>query len=665
MYTTAELQMLRDADPGVVVPGIDTTTGNLLPLSSLTSASQITQNPNAPYFYDPTQNRVVVTQAGAVLSGIDFNGVLLAIKANNVTVEDCSFQAGPSQYYCIQQYASASGTVVQNNTFTGGSATNPLELAAFIAASTKISVLGNSFINAPGDGVDLENGVVSGNYFSGAGYSSVGVHPDAIWVGATTGPVSITNNFIDATNAAGATGFSNGATVSAVRITTELGNTSNVSVTGNILLGGTYTVNAGVAGSGTFSNIKVTNNFIGFGQFGAFYGPVSPGTTESGNTVFDFTDSAYSTAAWAAYCAAGLPTAGLVISSGGSISAGAGAGPTTLYGAGNHVQLYGGSGETNFVGGAGTQYLWGEAGANIFTELAISNSTANSHDDISNFDSAKDVIDLSRIDANLSAAGMQQLNFIGTAAFSGGGAQVRYQQDPTLNVTYVQADLAGNSSPDLVIQISGLQTLTAANFALTAAQSTTDMANGASLGVSATRLPGGLTDYHYTNVQGRSYSSFDAFYTNNTTRVADDLNISATTNELDLYGNTVTVSRGSGTESLITGTHSFTLGYHASETINASAAGAETFALSTGFGNETITGFSTLGTNADTVQFAASAFSYLNASMTQAQDLAAVLVHTTSGTSGITIADSHGDSLTLAGVTASTIAANPGQFHFV
>ena len=147
--------------------------------------------------------------------------------------------------------------------------------------------------------------------------------------------------------------------------------------------------------------------------------------------------------------------------------------------------------------------------------------------------------------------------------------------------------------------------------------------------------------------------------------MADDLNISATTNELDLYGNTVTVSRGSGTESLITGTHSFTLGYHASETINASAAGAETFALSTGFGNETITGFSTLGTNADTVQFAASAFSYLNASMTQAQDLAAVLVHTTSGTSGITIADSHGDSLTLAGVTASTIAANPGQFHFV
>ena len=48
MYTTAELQMLRDADPGVVVPGIDTTTGNLLPLSSLTSASQITQIETLP-----------------------------------------------------------------------------------------------------------------------------------------------------------------------------------------------------------------------------------------------------------------------------------------------------------------------------------------------------------------------------------------------------------------------------------------------------------------------------------------------------------------------------------------------------------------------------------------------------------------------------------------
>jgi hypothetical protein len=51
--------------------------------------------------------------------------------------------------------------------------------------------------------------------------------------------------------------------------------------------------------------------------------------------------------------------------------------------------------------------------------------------------------------------------------------------------------------------------------------------------------------------------------------------------------------------------------------------------------------------------------------MSQAQDLAAVLAHATSSTSGLTIHDSHGDSLTLAKLSASTIAANPTVLHFV
>ena len=60
------------------------------------------------------------------------------------------------------------------------------------------------------------------------------------------------------------------------------------------------------------------------------------------------------------------------------------------------------------------------------------------------FDPAKDVIDLSGIDANLTAPGLQNFTFIGSAPFSGTGAQVRYQLNPTKNVTYVQVDLAGD-----------------------------------------------------------------------------------------------------------------------------------------------------------------------------------------------------------------------------
>jgi hypothetical protein len=37
MITSAEIQLIRNADPGVKLPGIDTPTGNLLPASSLVS----------------------------------------------------------------------------------------------------------------------------------------------------------------------------------------------------------------------------------------------------------------------------------------------------------------------------------------------------------------------------------------------------------------------------------------------------------------------------------------------------------------------------------------------------------------------------------------------------------------------------------------------------
>ncbi len=377
--------MLRAADPGAVLPGVDTAVGNPLAAGSLIPASQITRSSSAPFWYDAVNNRVVVTQAGAVLSGINFGSATVFIEANNVTVKDCTFQAGGKEWYCIIQGTSCSGAVIEQNTFTGGSAANPLPLAAFITSTTKISVLGNSFVNAPSDAVDLQNGVVSGNYFSGAGFSSNGLHPDAIWVGATTGPVTISNNFIDETYAAGATGVNNGMANSAVRITSESGNTSNVSVTGNVLLGGTYTVDPGIGGTGTFSNINVSRNFIGFGQYGALYPGAAPATTESGNVIFDFTNPAYSAQAWAAYRAAGVPTAHLIVSSGGTIVAGSGS--TTLYGAGARVHLFGGVGENNFVGGFGTQYLFGGPGANIFTELAISDSPVTGQDDIAYFDS--------------------------------------------------------------------------------------------------------------------------------------------------------------------------------------------------------------------------------------------------------------------------------------
>jgi len=136
---------------------------------------------------------------------------------------------------------------------------------------------------------------------------------------------------------------------------------------------------------------------------------------------------------------------------------------------------------TNFVGGFGAQWMAGGTGKNIFTYLACSDSPVGSPDSIGNFDPAKDVIDLSHLDADLTTAGVQSFKFIGAAPFSGAGGEVRVQQDSAHNITYVQADLVGDASADLSIRLTGLLTLTAANFALTPSQSAADYATGTAL----------------------------------------------------------------------------------------------------------------------------------------------------------------------------------------
>jgi Peptidase M10 serralysin C terminal len=666
MITAAELQMLRGADPGAVLPGIDTRTGNLDATSSLINYKTISQSGSAPYFYIPTENCVVVTQNGAVLNGINFGTANVIIKANNVTIKNCSFSgtiAGPAGAEAIWQRAGYSGATVENCTFTGfPSTTNG---PCFITSVNNIIIKNNSFIDTPWWDIYINAGTITGNYFTGAGFLA-GAHSDAIYVSGATGPVSITNNFIDWTATPGALVAPN----DAIRIDTIQGSDKNVTVSGNYLIGGSYTIDAldpgtsGNQGSAPLTNVSITNNYVGFGYYGDFFPGPHTQIAESGNVIFDFSNPATSTAAWAAYKTAGLPAG-------------------TLYGGGVAGATLNGSAtaKTNFVGGFGSQKLIGGQGANIFTYLAISDSTAASPDAITNFDPAKDVIDLSHIDANLTSAGLQSFTFIGTAAFTG-GAQVRYQQDPTKDLTYVEASLAGDTSHDLWLSLNGLQTLTASNFALTAAQSAADSANGAALSDSIHAAAPATSDtwVSYTNVRGKAYTSFEALYFWGPNRAADDLNISSTANELILNDQGLTVSRGSGAEAIVDGTLHTPVAYEANETIQISADGPESFVFGANFGNETINGFSASGTLTDTIQLSKSSFSYLTPAMTQAQDLLAVLNHGTISASGLTITDTHSDHLTLAGFgfgsdsnattiaapsSASTIAAAyPSLFHF-
>ena len=666
MYTSAEIQLLRNADPGVKIPGIDTAAGNPLSQSSLKQLSALNSLPGVSY--NATQNLVRITAAGTNLSGYNFGSATVYVQASNVTLNDDSFIES-SGNYAIQGSAAANNLVVENSTFSNA-AGKLLPLAAWITSGggSNTTVTNNQFIDTPADGLHIDGGgVISGNYFSGTGYTSNGQHPDAIWVTGSTNPLTISNNFIDwSTNPNSDYGSND-----CIRITTECGSVSNVNVRGNMLVGGGASIDAGNEGSdGTFSNISITNNYMGFANDFAFYPGPMKGVTQSGNVDFDWTNPMYAAGAWAAYKAAGVPTAYTVVSTNGANIWPTSNGPTTLYGsAGAH--LYGGNYENNMVAGFGREFINGGAGANIFTFLTPNgDSVAVNPSVIGNFDPAKDVIDLSHIDANLTQAGLQSFTFIGTNAFTSAGAQVSYQQNPTNNTTMVEATLAGDTTPDLVIQLSGLITLTAANFALTAQQSTTDLADGAALGMTSVRS-GDAFEYNYSNVKGRAYSSYAGIKYNNGI-AANDLNLSGSANELDLYESNASVTRGAFAESYAVATASpgciggsFNLAYHANETIDVVGdAGAETFKFSSGFGNETINGFAPSGTNADTLQLSKSAFSYLNAGMTQAQDLAAVLSHATSGAS-TTIVDSHGDSVTLAGVATAALAVNTGAVKFV
>ncbi|HEY1780035.1 MAG TPA: M10 family metallopeptidase C-terminal domain-containing protein [Roseiarcus sp.] len=655
MYTAAEIQMIRNLDPGAVLPGIDTKTGNPVAASSLIAVAQLTQNSSAPYYYVPSRNAVYVTQAGAVLSGINFGSATVLVGANDVTIKDCTF-TGTTGYYAVEQTSAYSGLTVENSTFTGTK--SPTENNVWIGSvQGAMTIKDNSFINSPTDAIDMHSGVVSGNYFSGAGYLP-GAHADAIWVTGTTG-TTITDNFIDGTPNADSPANAN----SDIRLTNELGNLSNVTVSGNYLLGGAYTVEAGGGGATyTVSNVSITDNDIGFGLYGPFY-PATAGVSETGNTIVDFTNPTPSILAETGYKAAGVPTAGVISATAGSVwTIASGSKPMTIFG--NNIvgeDLQAGAGETNFVGGAGTQHLYGGQGVNIVTELAMSDRG----DTMAGFDPAKDVIDLSHIDANMTTAGVQNFTFIGTAAFTGAGAQVRYQFDTTRNTTTVQVSLAGDTSADLTITLMGLLPLTAANFALTAVQSSADLTAGALATYSKVQTSGASLEYLHSNIAGRAYTSYASFsgpgYGN---LAADELNLSSTAGELLLYDPNQTVSKGAAVELLQTGTGQDMLSYHPVETVDATTAGAEHFIFAAGFGSETIKGFAASGASADTLQLATSSFAYLSAGMSQAQDLTALLTHAASGSSGLTITDSHGDSLTLAGVSAATLAANPTAIRF-
>ncbi|MBW3617958.1 MAG: M10 family metallopeptidase C-terminal domain-containing protein, partial [Proteobacteria bacterium] len=124
--------------------------------------------------------------------------------------------------------------------------------------------------------------------------------------------------------------------------------------------------------------------------------------------------------------------------------------------------LDGGAGNDQLEGGAGRDVFLGGAGDDRFIFNALSDSTNVARDRIDDF-ATGDLVDVSRIDANLNQAGDQA--FVLVTAFSNQAGQARATFDQATNRTTFSLDQNGDGVADFVLEMNGNFT-GASNFVL-------------------------------------------------------------------------------------------------------------------------------------------------------------------------------------------------------
>ncbi|WP_422777777.1 M10 family metallopeptidase C-terminal domain-containing protein [Pseudomonas mediterranea] len=133
-------------------------------------------------------------------------------------------------------------------------------------------------------------------------------------------------------------------------------------------------------------------------------------------------------------------------------------GADTLDGGAGNDQLDGGAGNDVLIGGVGTDTLTGGAGADSFMFGALNElGIGNARDIILDFSQLQgDKLDLSKLDANILAAGINQFSFIDSADFSGAG-QLRFVDH------VLSGNIDGNLGADFEIQLVGVNTFSASD----------------------------------------------------------------------------------------------------------------------------------------------------------------------------------------------------------
>jgi VCBS repeat-containing protein len=139
-----------------------------------------------------------------------------------------------------------------------------------------------------------------------------------------------------------------------------------------------------------------------------------------------------------------------------------------LFGGEGSDFLSGGDGDDLIYGNGNGDTLYGGGGNDVFRYQSTddSRSTGN-RDGIQDF-SAGDLLDLSRIDADVHSAGDQAFVFVADGTFTGQAGQVRAVQTPGFPLWYVEADVDGDMVADLTIILvtSDQDPITAVDFIL-------------------------------------------------------------------------------------------------------------------------------------------------------------------------------------------------------
>ena len=127
-----------------------------------------------------------------------------------------------------------------------------------------------------------------------------------------------------------------------------------------------------------------------------------------------------------------------------------GSGSDLLIGGDGADHLVGGSGDDVIIGGAGKDTLDAGSGHDTFLYAAASDSPASAPDTIGYFKSGVDKIDLSQVDADVTAKGLQHFHIV--SAFTDTPGELVLAQKS--GIWLVEGDVNGNGTPDLVIHVA-------------------------------------------------------------------------------------------------------------------------------------------------------------------------------------------------------------------